>query len=58
MSYERLLVSVEGEVPVPVVVVGVEDVLRRVVQDSLHVSHGVAVVQHGGCQPLTSLKEK
>ena len=58
MSYERLLVSVEGEVPVPVVVVGVEDVLRRVVQDSLHVPHGVAVVQHGGCQPLTSLKEK
>ena len=58
MSYERLLVSVKGEVPVPVVVVGVEDVLRRVVQDGLHVPHGVAVVQHGGCQPLTSLDEK
>ena len=58
MSYERLLVSVEGEVPVPVVVVGVEDVLGRIVQNCLDVSHGVAVVQHGGGQPLTSLNGK
>ena len=58
MANKGFLVSMNAEVPVPVVVVGVEDVLRRVVQDGLHVPHGVAVVQHGGCQPLTSLKEK
>ena len=58
MSNEGFLMCMNTEVPVPVVVGGVEDVLRRIVQDRLDVSHGVAVVQHGGGQPLTSLKEK
>ena len=57
MSNERLLMCEQSQVPVPVVVVGVQNVLRRIVQDSSHVAEGVAVVQHGGRQLFAPLEQ-
>ena len=56
MGNKGLLVDLECEVPVPVVVVGVQDVLGRIVQDGLNISHGVTVIKDRGGKFLAFLE--